>query len=258
MTRDSVRSVAISELEEGYTRVVERSVHIDMSVEWISSNEACGYASSGRVKEYDGCGVWGLSFMGSELKVARCTRWYGQWSGAIILGDGVHRPEEKELNKLTVKNRYLLPTIDDLLDQLQGLSVYFEDLNPKTAATETHENIKNEDVGGIVDVGYLVYGDFADVYMHEPTIQNTYTPVSDNMYQAMKKAILWRSSKKADIATVCCLRHTVYSGVEIGASLSVEKRGMDRIETEWRSGIMGGDELWGIEVNHTTDIIDGD
>ncbi|GKE80072.1 hypothetical protein Tco_1550072, partial [Tanacetum coccineum] len=29
-----------------------------------------------------------------------------------------------ELNKLPVKNRYLLPRIDDLIDQLQGLSVY--------------------------------------------------------------------------------------------------------------------------------------
>ncbi|GKD73331.1 putative reverse transcriptase domain-containing protein, partial [Tanacetum coccineum] len=29
-----------------------------------------------------------------------------------------------ELNKLTVKNHYPLPRIDDLLDQLQGLSVY--------------------------------------------------------------------------------------------------------------------------------------
>nr|GEW53040.1 putative reverse transcriptase domain-containing protein [Tanacetum cinerariifolium] len=30
----------------------------------------------------------------------------------------------RELNKLTVKNRYSLPRIDDLFDQLQGLSVY--------------------------------------------------------------------------------------------------------------------------------------
>ncbi|GKA49963.1 hypothetical protein Tco_0743036, partial [Tanacetum coccineum] len=29
-----------------------------------------------------------------------------------------------ELNKLTVKNRYPLPRIDDLFDQLQGSSVY--------------------------------------------------------------------------------------------------------------------------------------
>ncbi|GJZ90980.1 putative reverse transcriptase domain-containing protein [Tanacetum coccineum] len=33
-------------------------------------------------------------------------------------------PVHQELNKLTVKNRYLLPRIDDLFDQLQGLSVY--------------------------------------------------------------------------------------------------------------------------------------
>nr|GEX74078.1 hypothetical protein [Tanacetum cinerariifolium] len=32
--------------------------------------------------------------------------------------------KELELNKLTVKNRYLLPRIDDLFDQLQGSSVY--------------------------------------------------------------------------------------------------------------------------------------
>ncbi|GJU28530.1 putative reverse transcriptase domain-containing protein [Tanacetum coccineum] len=31
---------------------------------------------------------------------------------------------EKELNKLTIKNRYPLPRIDDLFDQLQGSSVY--------------------------------------------------------------------------------------------------------------------------------------
>ncbi|GKF61139.1 hypothetical protein Tco_0181193, partial [Tanacetum coccineum] len=30
----------------------------------------------------------------------------------------------QELNKLTVKNRYPLPRIDDLFDQLQGSSVY--------------------------------------------------------------------------------------------------------------------------------------
>ncbi|GJU89217.1 putative reverse transcriptase domain-containing protein [Tanacetum coccineum] len=37
----------------------------------------------------------------------------------------------RELNKLTVKNRYLLPRIDDLFDQLQGSSVYSKiDLRP--------------------------------------------------------------------------------------------------------------------------------
>ncbi|GKC05559.1 putative reverse transcriptase domain-containing protein [Tanacetum coccineum] len=32
----------------------------------------------------------------------------------------------RELNKLTIKNRYPLPRIDDLFDQLQGLSVYLK------------------------------------------------------------------------------------------------------------------------------------
>nr|GEZ63332.1 putative reverse transcriptase domain-containing protein [Tanacetum cinerariifolium] len=32
----------------------------------------------------------------------------------------------RELNKLTVKNRYPLPRIDDLIDQFQGLSVYLK------------------------------------------------------------------------------------------------------------------------------------
>ncbi|GKE65291.1 putative reverse transcriptase domain-containing protein [Tanacetum coccineum] len=50
--------------------------------------------------------------------------------GALVLfvkkNDGSFRMciDYRELNKLTVKNRYLLPRIDNLFDQLQGLSVY--------------------------------------------------------------------------------------------------------------------------------------
>ncbi|GJX63724.1 putative reverse transcriptase domain-containing protein [Tanacetum coccineum] len=45
----------------------------------------------------------------------------------------------RELNKLTVKNRYPLPRIDDLLDQLQGSSVYSKiDLRQ----TEHEEHLK--------------------------------------------------------------------------------------------------------------------
>ncbi|GKB72843.1 hypothetical protein Tco_0934255, partial [Tanacetum coccineum] len=51
-------------------------------------------------------------------------------SGALVLffkkTDGSFRMciDYQELNKLTVKNRYHLPRIDDLFDQLQGSSVY--------------------------------------------------------------------------------------------------------------------------------------
>ncbi|GKD40104.1 putative reverse transcriptase domain-containing protein [Tanacetum coccineum] len=40
------------------------------------------------------------------------------------LSDQLQELSNKELNKLTIKNRYPLPRIDDLFDQLQGSSVY--------------------------------------------------------------------------------------------------------------------------------------
>ncbi|GJT71546.1 putative reverse transcriptase domain-containing protein [Tanacetum coccineum] len=51
------------------------------------------------------------------------------WGAPILFvkkKDGSFRMciDYRELNKLTVKNRYPLPRIDDLFDQLQGLSVY--------------------------------------------------------------------------------------------------------------------------------------
>lgn len=49
------------------------------------------------------------------------------WGAPILFvkkKDGSHRMciDYRELNKLTVKNRYPLPRIDDLFDQLQGAS----------------------------------------------------------------------------------------------------------------------------------------
>ncbi|GKB64388.1 hypothetical protein Tco_0920574, partial [Tanacetum coccineum] len=53
------------------------------------------------------------------------------WGAPILFvkkKDGSFRMciDYRELNKLTVKNRYPLSRIDDLFDQLQGSSVYFK------------------------------------------------------------------------------------------------------------------------------------
>ncbi|GJU41829.1 hypothetical protein Tco_1194786 [Tanacetum coccineum] len=78
----------------------------------------------------------------------------------------------RELNKLTVKNRYLLPRIDDLFDQLRGSNVYSkidmrlgyhqlhvqeEDISKKwhselgmTRSRRKPKNIKNKDVGAML------------------------------------------------------------------------------------------------------------
>ncbi|GJZ14194.1 putative reverse transcriptase domain-containing protein [Tanacetum coccineum] len=75
------------------------------------------------------CGTWGLPPTGqvefqidlvldpvSRLGARSCLSREGVHSGcALITG---------KMNKLTVKNRYPLPRIDDLFDQLQGSSVY--------------------------------------------------------------------------------------------------------------------------------------
>nr|GEY05834.1 putative reverse transcriptase domain-containing protein [Tanacetum cinerariifolium] len=47
----------------------------------------------------------------------------------------------RELNKLTVKNRYLLPRIDDLFDQMQGSQFFFKiDLRSKYHQLRVHED----------------------------------------------------------------------------------------------------------------------
>ncbi|GJW19643.1 hypothetical protein Tco_0027079 [Tanacetum coccineum] len=79
----------------------------------------------------------------------------------------------RELNKLTLKNRYLLPKIDDLFDQLQGSSVYSKiDLRSKEEHGEhlelILEFIKNEEFatkafGGLIDAYHGGVFDWGEV-----------------------------------------------------------------------------------------------
>lgn len=52
--------------------------------------------------------------------------------GALVLlmkkkdGSMRLRMDNKELNKVTISNKYLLPRIEDLFDQLQGAQVFYK------------------------------------------------------------------------------------------------------------------------------------
>nr|GFC96852.1 putative reverse transcriptase domain-containing protein [Tanacetum cinerariifolium] len=76
--------------------------------------------SCSKVQEYraKGCHVF--------LAHISATKEDGKPERKQVKDDGSFRMciDYRELNKLTVKNRYPLPRIDDLFDQLQGSSIY--------------------------------------------------------------------------------------------------------------------------------------
>ncbi len=77
------------------------------------------------------------------------------WGGSVLFvpkKDGSLRLciEYRELNKVTVKNKHLLPRIDDLFDQLQGATV-FSKINLQSGYHQL--GVKGTNI-----VGYGIYG----------------------------------------------------------------------------------------------------
>nr|GEW24238.1 putative reverse transcriptase domain-containing protein [Tanacetum cinerariifolium] len=74
----------------------------------------------------------------------------------------------RELNKLTVKNRYPLPRIDDLFDQLQGSSVYSKiDLRSLTNAPAVFMDLMNRVCKPYLDKFVIVFIDDILIYSKE-------------------------------------------------------------------------------------------
>nr|GEY48209.1 putative reverse transcriptase domain-containing protein [Tanacetum cinerariifolium] len=117
----------------------------------------------------------------------------------------------RELNKLTVKNRYPLPRIDDLFDQLQSLSVYSKiDLRAQTKALK-EENVQAENLRGMEKAFEIrtngtrciknriwlpLFGNLRNLIMHE-SYKSKYSIYSgsNKMYQDLKKLYWWPNMK---------------------------------------------------------------
>ena len=93
----------------------------------------------------------------------------------------------RELNKLTVKNRYPLPRIDDLFDQLQGKTV-FSKIDLRSGYHQLR--IKDEDSFQNTVWTLRVHGDVirldertGSVHgSHEPSLQGLFGSVCDRVY----------------------------------------------------------------------------
>ena len=95
------------------------------------------------------CMIGGLILVMSRLQAVVLRVWdFGGVTAPVLFvrkKDGTFRMciEDRELNKVTVRNRYPLPRIDDLFDQLQG-SCYYSKIDLRSGYHQLR--VRDEDV----------------------------------------------------------------------------------------------------------------
>ncbi|GKF25121.1 putative reverse transcriptase domain-containing protein [Tanacetum coccineum] len=104
-------------------------------------------------------------------------------------------PRQRELNKLTVKNRYLLPRIDDLFDQLQG-SQFFSKIDLSlTNAPAMFMNLMNRVCRPYLDKFMIVFID--DILIYSKT-QEEHVEHLRLVLELLKKEKLYAKFSKCE------------------------------------------------------------
>nr|GFB89309.1 retrotransposon protein, putative, Ty3-gypsy subclass [Tanacetum cinerariifolium] len=95
----------------------------------------------------------------------------------------------KELNKLTIKNRYPLPRIDDLFNQLQGSSVYSK-IDPRSGYHQLR--VREEDIPKTAFRTRYDHYEFQDEKEHEENLKAILELLKkEELYAKISKCEFW-------------------------------------------------------------------
>ncbi|GKD43514.1 putative reverse transcriptase domain-containing protein [Tanacetum coccineum] len=144
------------------------------------------------------------------------------WGAPILFvkkKDGSFRMciDYRELNKLTVKNRYPLPRIDDLFDQLQGSSIYEFQVMPfgLTNAPAVFMDLMNRVCKPYLDKFVIVFIDDILIYSRD---EKEHEEHLKTILELLKKEELYAKFSKCEfwIHTVKFLGHVIdSSGIHV-------------------------------------------